>query len=36
MTLRENIDHINIKLYKDELDILPPIALVSAQRKLSA
>ncbi len=36
MTLRENLDHIDIKLYMDELGNLPPIAVVSAQRKLSA
>lgn len=36
MTLRENLDHIDIKIYKDELGNLPPIAVVSAQRKLSA
>ncbi|MCK4321808.1 4Fe-4S dicluster domain-containing protein [candidate division WOR-3 bacterium] len=36
MTLRENLDHIDIRVYTDELATLPPIAVVSAQRKLSS
>lgn len=36
MTLRENKDWIDIKKFKDELAELPPIAMVSAQRKLSS
>ena len=36
MTLRENLDRIDIKEYSDELADLPPIAVVSAQRKLSS
>jgi len=36
MTLRENLDHIDIRVYTDELATLPTIAVVSAQRKLSS
>jgi len=36
MMLRENMDHIDIKNYPDKLAGLPPIALVSALRKLSS
>ena len=36
MTLRENLDRIDINEYKEELANLPPIAVVSALRKLSS
>ncbi|MCK4421014.1 4Fe-4S dicluster domain-containing protein [candidate division WOR-3 bacterium] len=36
MILRENEDYIDIKKYSDRLADLPPIAVVSAQRKLSS
>ena len=36
MTLRENKDWIDIKKHRDKLGELPPIAVVSAQRKLSS
>ena len=36
MTLRENLDHLDIREYTDELANLPPIAVVSALRKLSS
>lgn len=37
LKLRENIDHVHLnKIKEDERKILPPIALISAQRKLSA
>jgi len=36
MTLRGNKDHIDIKKYTGELASLPPIAVVSALRKMSS
>jgi heterodisulfide reductase subunit C len=36
MTLRTNKDHIDIKKYTGELASLPPIAVVSALRKMSS